>query len=300
MKILVSGKTGQVGWQLERTLPRVGETVAVGREQLDLARPDTIRDTIRAVRPDVIVNAAGHTHVDSAESMPERVHAVNGVAPGIMAEEAKRIGALFVHYSSVYLFDGTAPHAYTERDAPNPINAYGRSKLAGERAIAEVDGTHLILRASWVYDTRARNFVLTMLRLAAEHDALRVVDDQIGSPTWARSIAEATAAILRDVDRARAVPGTYNLAALGAVSRYDFTQRMLELTRGPHAQRPPRLIRIKTPDFPLPAPRPLNSALDSTKLATTFGVPLTHWETQLRGCLQALHPAAAAAVSNQA
>lgn len=287
MKILVSGKTGQVGWQLERVLPSVGETIAVGRETLDLTRPDTIRKTIRAVRPDVIVNAAGYTHVDSAESKPELMQ-VNAVAPGIMAEEAKRIGAIFVHYSSVYLFDGTRPSPYTEGDAPNPINEYGRSKLAGEHAITQVDGTHLILRASWVYDTRARNFVLTMLRLAAEREELRVVDDQVGSPTWARSIAETTAAILRDIPRARAAAGVYNLSALGAVSRHDFTQRMLELTRDLRSTPAPRLVRFKTTDFPLPAARPLNSALDNTKLAATFAVPLTDWETQLRGCLRSL------------
>lgn len=286
MKVLLAGKTGQVGAQLSGLLPPVAETIALGREAMDLARPDAIREAIRALRPDVIVNAAGYTHVDDAESNAALVHAVNAVAPSVMAEEAKRLGALLVHYSSVYVFDGTATRAYTESDPPNPINEYGRSKLAGEQGIAATGACALILRASWVYDVRGRNFLLTMLRLAAESDVLRVVDDQTGSPAWARSLAEATAAILRDVGRAREAPGVYNVAALDSVNRYDFTQRALEITRARNAsQAAPRLTRIKTVDYPLPARRPLNSRLDTAKLQRTFGVVPGRWETQLGACL---------------
>jgi dTDP-4-dehydrorhamnose reductase len=252
---------------------------------MDLTRPDTIRDLIREARPDVIVNAAGYTQVDKAEVEPA-LWAVNAVAPGVIAEEAKRLGALLVHYSSVYVFDGTASHAYTESDSPNPINAYGRSKLAGEHAIAAVGAAALVLRASWVYDVRGRNFVNTMLRLAEDEDELRVVDDQRGSPAWARSIAEVTVAVLRNPALAREAAGLYNVGGRGDVTRYDFTRRTLELTRRERAKEP-RLSRIKTSDFPLPAARPLNSVLDMSKLTATFRVPVEHWETQLETCLEA-------------
>jgi dTDP-4-dehydrorhamnose reductase len=232
------------------------------------------------------VNAAGYTAVDRAESDVSTVHRVNAAAPGVLAEEAKRIGALLVHYSSVYVFDGTKAAPYEETDAANPINEYGRSKLAGECAITAVGGDFLILRASWVYDVRGRNFLLTMLALAAERDVLHVVDDQIGSPTWARAIAETTCEILRDAGRARDAAGVYNIAAQGAVSRYDFTRRALELGE---ATKRPRLARIGTPDFPLPALRPLNSVLDTAKLQSTFGVKASGWEHQLRTCVAAIH-----------
>lgn len=268
-------------------MPAVAETVAAGRDTLDLAEPDSIRAAVRRLRPDVIVNAAGLTHVDQAETQPQLIHAINAVGPGILAEEAKRLDALLVHYSSVYVFDGMSPAPYRETDPPRPINAYGRSKLAGEEAIAASGARALILRASWVYDTRGRNFVLTMLRLARERDELRVVDDQIGSPMWAKAMAEATVTILRDVQGARETPGIYNLGACDSVSRFDFTRRMLELhaeTRG--GTKPPPLVRIKTADYPLPAPRPLNSTLATERLSATFDAPLPAWEPQLRACLQ--------------
>jgi dTDP-4-dehydrorhamnose reductase len=286
VNILVTGKTGQVGGHLARLLPSIGRVHAVGRETMDLADPDAIRRTVRDVRPDVIVNAAGYTAVDRAESDVTTVHRVNATGPGVLAEEAKRMGALLVHYSSVYVFDGAKRSAYDETDPTNPINEYGRSKLAAERAIEAVGGNFLVLRGSWVYDARRRNFLLTMLDLAAERDVLHVVNDQVGSPTWARAIAEATTDILRDVGRAREASGIYNIAAQGAVSRYDFTRRAIEIahTVGIGTGRP-RIARIDTADFPLPARRPLNSVLDSRKLHSTFGLQLSTWEEQLRGCL---------------
>lgn len=293
MKVLITGATGQVGWRLKPLLSEIAETIALGHEVMDLSCAESIRKAIRAVRPDVIVNAAGRTHVDHAESEQALTHAVNAVAPGVMAEEARRLGALLVHYSSVYVFDGSKSSAYVETDTPNPINEYGRSKLLGEQAIAAAGGAYLILRASWVYDVRARNFVLSMLRLAATHSELNVVDDQIGSPTWARSLAETTCALVRNVANAKAATGVYNLAALGSISRYDFTRRMIALTQELRPGRPaPRLIRIKTRDFPVPAPRPLNSVLDNSKLLGAFDVPLPDWDAQLRGCLAELDPAA--------
>lgn len=282
MNILVAGKTGQVGGHLARLLPSVGRVHAVGRDTMDLADPDAIRRTVREIRPDVIVNAAGYTAVDRAESDVTAVHRVNAAGPGVLAEEAKRIGALLIHYSSVYVFDGAKLSPYDETDPPNPINEYGRSKLAGERAIASLGGDFLILRAGWVYDARRRNFLLTMLALAAERDVLHVVDDQIGSPTWAGAIAEETTEILRDVGRAREASGIYNVAAQGAATRYEFTRRALELAE---TAKRPRLVRAATPDFPLPAPRPLNAVLDTTKLRATFAIEGSGWEHQLRACL---------------
>jgi dTDP-4-dehydrorhamnose reductase len=289
VNILVTGKTGQVGAHLARLLREIGRVHAVGRETMDLIDADAIRRTVREVRPDVIVNAAGYTAVDRAESDALTVHRVNATAPGVLAEEAKRIGALLVHYSSVYVFDGTKASAYDENDTPSPINEYGRSKLAGEQAISAVGGHFLILRASWVYDLRGRNFLLTMLGLAAERDVLHVVDDQVGSPTWARAIAEATTDVLRNVGLARDAAGVYNLAAAGSVTRYAFTERALDISRevGTGAARP-RLATIRTSDFPLPASRPLNSVLDSSKLQSTFGARSATWEQQLRRCLTLL------------
>lgn len=301
MKILLTGRTGQVGWRLARLLPALGETVAAGRDTIDLAQPERVREAIRTIRPDVIVNAAGYTDVDRAESEPALVHTVNAVSPAVMAEEAKRLGALLIHYSTVFVFDGAKPEAYTEADAPNPINRYGRSKLDGDLAIESVGGDALILRASWVYDMRGRNFLLTMLRLAQSRAKLDVVDDQIGSPTWAHAIARATASILGDMPRARAARGIYNLAALGGVSRYDFTHRILELTRNlRESGSGPRLQAISTSGFPLPAERPLNSVLDMKSLTGTFGLTLDTWEDQLRGCLAELDPAVLSAGSARA
>jgi dTDP-4-dehydrorhamnose reductase len=293
-KILVTGKDGQLGAHLARMLPALGHVYATGRESLDLAHADAIRRTVREMRPNVIVNAAGYTAVDKVESDARHAQQVNAIAPGILAEEAKRIGALLVHYSSVYVFDGTKPGPYSENDAPHPINAYGRSKLAGERAVAAAAGDYLILRASWVYDVRGRNFLLTILELAAERDVLRVVDDQVGSPTWASAIAQTTACLLGDVARARDASGVYNLAAEGAVSRFDFARRVLELEPASNAGGSrPRLVRISTSEFPLPARRPLNSVLDNRKLTSTFDVRPATWEHQLRACVRELRAALA-------
>lgn len=288
MKILLTGGTGQLGWHLARLLPRIGVTAATDRESVDLAQPDSIRTAIRAAQPDVIVNGAAYTAVDRAESEEDAAHAINATAPGVMAEEAMRLGALLVHYSSDYVFDGASRKPYVESDTPNPINAYGRSKLAGEAAIAAVGGAYLILRTSWLYDMRGHNFLVTMLRLAGEREVLQVVDDQVGCPTWARAVAEATLALVSDLTRAKKTSGVYHLSAGGSVSRYEFTCRLLALTNAPraHAARP-RVVPIGTADFPSAAPRPRNCVLDSTRMKETFGVALPDWDAQLRLCLAA-------------
>jgi dTDP-4-dehydrorhamnose reductase len=281
VKILVTGAAGQVGARLSQVLPALGETIVTQRETIDLAQPDTIRDAIRSMRPDVIVNAAAYTDVDRAESEPQLAHAVNAHAPGVIAEEAQRIGALLVHYSTDYVFDGAKTGAYAETDATNPLGVYGASKLCGEEAIAAAGGAFVILRSSWVYDSRGRNFVRAILKRADEHGELRVVDDQIGSPTWALAIAEATCELLADSERARAAPGVYHFTAAGSVSRYDLAARILEKRGGP----PVALHRVRTADIASPAQRPLNCVLDVSRLEATFGISLPSWETQLDRCL---------------
>jgi dTDP-4-dehydrorhamnose reductase len=287
VKILLTGRTGQLGWHLERLLPELGDTRATGRETIDLSRPETIRAAIRALRPDLIVNAAAYTKVDKAESEEALAHAINAIAPGVLAEEARRLDAVLVHYSSDYVFDGTSLSPCVESDAPRPINAYGRSKLDGEIAIAATGAMHLILRTSWVYDLRGQNFLVTMLRAAEERDELRVVDDQLGCPSWAHAIAEATVALVRDISRIRDAPGIYHLAPVGAVSRYDFVRRAVALA----AQRRPlsklaRVVPARSADFPLPAARPAYSALDSARVRQTFGITMANWEIQLHDCLE--------------
>ncbi|MBZ0094024.1 MAG: dTDP-4-dehydrorhamnose reductase [Sulfuricella sp.] len=299
-KILLVGKNGQVGWELQRTLAPLGDVVAVDRQGMDLANPDSIRGAIRTIRPDLIVNAAAYTAVDKAESEPDLAMAINGIAPGIMAEEAKRLGAAMVHYSTDYVFDGTKTSPYTEEDAPNPLSVYGKTKLAGERAIQEAGIPHLIFRTSWVYGARGRNFLLTILRLAKERDELKIVADQIGAPTWSRMIAEATSQILAQSilpltphpSLLTQYGGVYNLTAAGRTSWYGFAKTILESVTpqggnpSPLTRRPsPNLIPITTSEYPLPAPRPSNSVLSSAKLNRTFGVALPTWSDSLTLCM---------------
>ncbi|MHB1620318.1 MAG: dTDP-4-dehydrorhamnose reductase [Sulfuricella sp.] len=293
MKILLTGKNGQVGWELQRTLATLGDVVAIDRHGMDLASPDSIRSAIRAVRPDLIVNAAAYTAVDKAESEPDLAMAINGIAPGIMAEEAKRLGAAMIHYSTDYVFDGTKTSPYTEEDPPNPLSVYGKTKLAGEQAILAAGLPHLIFRTSWVYGLRGKNFLLTILRLAKERDELKIVDDQIGAPTWSRMIAEATGQILAQRKASLSeVSGLYNLTAAGRTSWYGFAKAILDsmTTQGanpspltPHPS--PNLIPIATPEYPLPAPRPLYSMLSSAKLNRTFGVAQPAWDASLTLCM---------------
>jgi dTDP-4-dehydrorhamnose reductase len=293
LKILLTGRNGQVGWELERALAHFGEVAAFDRESLDLENPGRMVSAVRAAKPDIIVNAAAYTAVDKAESEPDRAFAVNAKAPGILAEEAKRAGALLVHYSTDYVFDGTKNAPYVEDDEPNPLNVYGRTKLEGERAIGLAGCAHLILRTSWVYGARGKNFLLTILRLAGERDELRIVDDQIGAPTWSRAVAEATAEILRQwssrTGPGRDLPGgTYHLSASGQTSWYGFAKLVLEL-RSHRGNVPlPRLAAIRTAEYPLPARRPSYSVLSNKKLRSAFGLELPDWSTQLRICMKEL------------
>ncbi len=299
-RILVTGRNGQVGFELVRGLAGRGQVAAVGRDRMDLSDPDSIRRAVRETGPDLIVNAAAYTAVDQAESEPELALAVNGVAPGILAEEAKRLGAALIHYSTDYVFDGTKGAPYTEGDEPRPINVYGRTKLAGERAIQAVDVPHLILRTSWIYGARGRNFLLTVLRLARERQELAIVDDQIGAPTWSRAIAAATGDILKRLGYGGAGfgaacaerRGIYNLSAAGQTSWHGFTAQILanaaNAKPGMSAfalDRVPLVRPIPTEQYPLPAARPRYSVLDNAKLQRVFGVAMPDWKTSLAECM---------------
>lgn len=299
MKILLTGSNGQVGYELTRTLQGLGEIVTVDRSSMDLADADQIRDVISAVKPNLIVNGAAYTAVDKAESEPDIAMRINAVAPAIMAEEAKKLGAAIIHYSTDYVFDGTKVGAYTEQDLTNPQNFYGRSKLAGELALKESGVSHLILRTSWVYGSRGHNFLLTMQRLLRERDELRIVDDQIGAPTWSRRIAEKTVEIIVQLQSesdaqsngiAKEVwqryAGLYHLTAQGQTSWYGFADAILgqmDFTQTTTAEKP-KLIPITTAEYPLPAKRPSNSVLSSQKLMSSFGA-LPNWDVDLMRCL---------------
>ena len=287
--ILLLGATGQVGRELRRALAPLASVTTVGRGHVDLADADAIRRCVGDVRPCLIVNAAAYTAVDLAEQDAALALAVNGEAPGILAAEARRLGVGLVHYSTDYVFDGTAAAPYREDDAPSPINVYGRTKLAGEEAVRGSGCDHLIVRTSWVYSTHGHNFLLTIRRLAAERDELRIVADQTGAPTWARAIAEATAAaVARQWPAGEAGPslapvgGTYHLTAAGTTTWHGFaTAVVARLGR----KDPPRVVPIATSDFPTPAARPAYSVLDSGKAARTLGVRLAPWEELLDLCL---------------
>ena len=287
MKILLIGKNGQVGWELRRTLAPLAEMVAVDYPEINFTDGPALRQLVAGTRPAVVVNAAAYTAVDKAETETELCRQINAVAPGILAEEAKKLGALMVHYSTDYIFDGTKSLPYAETDAPDPLGAYGRSKLEGDRAVKASGADHLIFRLCWVYGARGQNFLLTMQRLARERDKLRVVGDQFGCPTWSRMIAEATALALKQVlagaDRST-FNGVYHLAASGQADWHEFASRILEWM--PEAERKCRAVeKITTAEYPTPAKRPAYSVLDCGKLQKTFGLRLPDWETSLRQVL---------------
>ena len=283
MKILLTGSAGQLGRELVRSLACLGEVVACDRRALDLGDADALRSVLRATKPSVVVNAAGYTAVDRAESEPAAAAAVNGLAPGILAEEAKRCGALLVHYSTDYVFDGAKGAPYTEDDAPAPLSAYGRSKLAGERAIAAVAGRHLILRTGWVFGLHGANFIKTILRLARERDELRVVADQRGAPTWTRHLADATALLLARRDAAE---GLFHVAAAGEATWHGYAEAIVATAAAAGLiERAPHVLPIATADYPLPARRPADSRLDCRRLARDCGIALPDWRTGLADCL---------------
>ncbi|WP_085677887.1 MULTISPECIES: dTDP-4-dehydrorhamnose reductase [unclassified Pseudomonas] len=286
MKILVCGHNGQVAQALQAQLNGLGEVHVLGREHLNMARPEALREPVRRLAPQLIINAAAHTAVDQAESEPDLAFAINAEGPRILAEEAVRLGAPLIHYSTDYVFDGEKALPYTELDRPNPLGVYGRSKLAGEQAIADVDGEHLILRTSWVYSLYGRNFLLTMQRLLQEKPQLRVVNDQIGAPTWATTIAVATRALIERWQAGqRGAWGTYHLTAQGETSWFGFAQAIGEQLKArglPCAE----LLPIPSSEYPTPARRPANSRLNCSRLAQEWDVHLPHWHQALIDCLK--------------
>lgn len=291
-RILLTGRTGQVGRELQRALAPLGNTVCVDRSQMNLSSPHSIRRMIREVSPSIIVNAAGYTAVDKAESEPNLAMQVNGMAPGVMAEEARRLGALLVHYSTDYVYDGTKGTPYVEDDAPNPLNEYGRTKLEGERAIAAAGCRHLILRISWIYSATGTNFVLTMLKLAREKKELAIVEDQIGSPTSAKALALATVELLGKISDPLPGQGIFHLSATGHVSRLDFTRKIISIGQqlAGSAEGWATLRPTTTAQFPLPAARPLNAATSKEKIKRVFGIEMDRWETQIAAFLQEIWP----------
>jgi dTDP-4-dehydrorhamnose reductase len=301
MRLLVTGANGQVGWELDRSLAALGNVIALDRWQCDLSRPERLPKLIRSLKPDVTVNAAAYTAVDDAEREERLATTVNGTAVDVMAQEARRIGALLVHYSTDYVFDGLKDAPYEEEDPPHPVNAYGRSKLAGEIAIQKAGGSYLILRTSWVYSARGRNFLRTILRLLREREELRIVADQVGAPTSAAQIAGATAAILGAAVRERAdgrfASGLFHLTASGATSWHGFAEAILKgamqaalLAPG----RAPRLVPIASEDYPLPAARPKNSRLACDRLTRRFGIALPNWKEGLSPCIEEMRTCEAA------
>lgn len=296
MKILLIGKDGQVGWELQRALAPLCDLIAVGREQVGLERPTTLREAIRSAKPEVIVNAAAYTRVDAAESEPEAARSVNALAPGVMAEEARRLGAALLHYSTDYVFDGRAGRPYVEEDTPNPLSVYGKTKLEGEQAIRAAGPGHLILRTSWVYSLRRPCFVRSILDGARQRESLRIASDQVGSPTWCRLLAVATAMILvparpgpREFLAERA--GLYHLACSGSAPRLDWAREILRLDPRPEEQRvrAEDIREGRSSEFAVPAPRPAFSALDSSRALKDFGIALPPWRDALR---LAMDPAA--------
>ncbi len=291
-RILLTGGTGQLGWELARALAPLGQVVAPGRAGLDLADADGVRGAFRDAAPALVVNTAAHTAVDRAEGEPELARALNATAPGILAEEAARAGVPIVHFSTDYVFDGAGSAPYVEDDPTAPLGVYGRTKLEGEEAVAAAGGAHLVLRTSWVYGTRGHNFLLTMLRLARERDELRVVADQVGAPTWSRMLAEATAAILSPLRAGGGwrippeVSGVYHLSARGSTSWHGFAEAILAADPARAGHRARRVVPIATEEYPTPAPRPRYSVLNSERAERVFGVALPDWREQLELCLE--------------
>ncbi|TQN08308.1 dTDP-4-dehydrorhamnose reductase [Acidovorax temperans] len=281
MNILLLGKNGQVGWELQRSLSVLGPVTALGHDEADFTQPQAVAQAVRALRPQVIVNAAAHTAVDKAESEPEIARLLNATTPGVLAEEAARLGAWLVHYSTDYVFDGSGTRPWVETDAPAPLSVYGATKLEGEQHIQQTGCRHLILRTSWVYAARGGNFAKTMLRLAQERERLTVIDDQWGAPTGADLLADVTAHAIRHLEARPEEGGLYHCVAGGEANWHSYAKYVIDL-----ASQAQEAIKIKatevapvpTSSFPTPARRPHNSRLDTRKLQTTFGLTLPPWQ----------------------
>jgi dTDP-4-dehydrorhamnose reductase len=292
MKILLFGKNGQLGRELHRSLQPLGEVIALTRQQADFSKPDELREVVRKTKPDVIVNAVAYTAVDKAEDEEPLATTINGAAVGVLAEAARESGALLLHYSTDYVFDGSKASPYTEDDVPNPVNAYGRSKLAGEQAIKNVEPDHVILRIAWIYSMTGNNFLLTMLRLMRERESLNVVDDQVGTPTWSRLIAEASAHVIRQsiAERAEASfkSGLYHLGCTGSTSWHGFASRIREFSlRDDRPGESCEILKTSSAEFATRAERPANSRLSIERFCDHFGLTMPDWVDGLALCMDA-------------
>jgi len=291
--ILVTGKNGQLGWEIQRTLMPLGKVVAVGRDEMDLSDVNSIKNIIEKVQPDVIVNTAAYTAVDKAQEESELANKINAIAPEVMANEAKRIGALLIHYSTDYVFNGDKSSPYLETDATAPINVYGESKLSGERNVQNSGADCITLRTSWVYSHRGQNFLKSILKLAAERKELGIVNDQIGAPTSARFIAEVSAHVIKQSLAERRdnqfESGLYHLVCEGRASWFDFASKIVELAdKNKYALKIKKINPIPGSEYPTPAKRPLNSCLSTLKLATKFNVVMIPWDECLKYCMNDL------------
>lgn len=302
LKIVIVGRNGQLAWEANQRFHGLGELVSIGRPELDLTDIEGVRAQIRRIKPSVLVNAAAYTAVDQAQSEPDVAMKINSEAPAAMAEEMKRLGGLFITYSTDYVFDGKSPSAYKETDPTAPLNVYGASKLSGEKAIETVGGSYLIFRTSWVYAARGKNFLKTIFRLAAERPELRVVDDQIGAPTWSRDLADATREIIEQLAAQSSSAGTslgealgdrrgiYHMTAAGSVSWCGFAAAILDemKKRGLSKGNLANIMPIPASEYPTPAARPQNSRLCNDKLKATFGVTIPQWRTSLTAVMDEL------------
>jgi dTDP-4-dehydrorhamnose reductase len=287
MRLLLLGNTGQLGWELERNLKLLGEVNAFDFPRVDMADEESIRRIVRECNPEVIINATAYTDVDKAESEPELAEAINGTGPGVLAEEARKLNAILIHYSTDYVFDGAKGSPYVESDKPHPLNVYGKSKLKGEQAVQSAGGKSLIFRTAWVYSLRRECFVTRVREWGRQKEILRIVDDQVSNPTWARMLAEIMAQVLRrGNDYLAGHTGIYHLAGGGYASRYEWAKEILRLDPRKEEQKVKEVLWASTTDFPTPAKRPLFSALDCGKFERVFNLRLPNWEDTLKLALE--------------
>ncbi len=283
-RILLTGANGQIGWELRNALGLIGQVIPLGQQELDITKPDAIRRVMRTFTPEIIVNAAAYTKVDDAEQNPEMAMTINGFAPGVIAEEAKRMRVFLVHYSTDYVFDGKKPLPYIEADPPNPINEYGRSKLAGEKAIVASGCDFLILRTSWIYGTRRENFLKIVMRAIEKTHQMEVVDDQIGVPNWSRFVAEITSKLVDSIsNNLNPVREIYHLSASGSTSWFGFAKEIFQISSRNKTNLFPKAISSER--YPRIAIRPDKSILNSNKLSRDFNIPIPTWEFCLNRCL---------------
>ena len=289
MKILLTGKTGQIGEELNNIVGDLGNLITVDKEQLDLSKPNSIEPVILDIKPDIIINPAAYTAVDKAEEEPDLAMTVNAIAPGLLAKAARKVGAGLIHYSTDYVFDGYSEIPYKEEDPPNPLNVYGKTKLAGEKALAEAGIPFLIIRTGWVYSLHGKSFLRTIKKLAEEKDIIQVIDDQIAAPTWARSVALKTHQILKQCSNKKwletkdpSLSGIFHLTCQGNTSWHGFAREVLNMS---NTSKNIKLIAIPTSDYPAPATRPHNSLLNNEKIQRVFGLDMPHWEDALKDCM---------------